>query len=175
MGVSLILLAAAVALWVLSHFRATELSWPTLPGTRYELSAVAGNLRLARLDRWQPPAPAMFTSVARDPAGKVDADWEFPDKSAVNDPAAPPADQRRLGFRYRRGAMFVDGFGVAHFAAWTVPLWAVCGVLAAPPGVRVWKRVRRKGRAKRGCCAACGYDLRATPGRCPECGTPSAS
>jgi hypothetical protein len=40
------------------------------------------------------------------------------------------------------------------------------------PFPTVWAAlaVRRRRRRRKGLCASCGYDVRATPGRCPECG-----
>ena len=56
------------------------------------------------------------------------------------------------------------------YARWyTVPHYAAVAVLTFLP-LLVVCRTRRHGGAA-GVCPSCDYDLRATPGRCPECGT----
>jgi hypothetical protein len=55
-----------------------------------------------------------------------------------------------------------------------LPYWLVVAVVAAFPAAVVVRRVRARLRARRkGFCRNCGYDLRASPERCPECGTPA--
>ena len=50
-------------------------------------------------------------------------------------------------------------------------LWLPCLVFGVLP-MRSCLRLRRRNlRSKRGLCFECGYDLRASPQRCPECGT----
>jgi hypothetical protein len=55
-----------------------------------------------------------------------------------------------------------------------VPHWfvaIVCAVVGWPAGTRWLKRYLMSRRPKPGCCRSCGYDLRASRQRCPECGT----
>ena len=57
-----------------------------------------------------------------------------------------------------------------NFFAWSVPHWAIVVIFAIFPALVVHSRMRS--RARLGLCGKCGYDLRASTERCPECGTP---
>ena len=51
-----------------------------------------------------------------------------------------------------------------------VPFYALFVVTSALPAFRLRAAMRRRARVGRGRCNTCGYDVRATPQRCPECG-----
>src|SRR5579862_6322324 len=54
-------------------------------------------------------------------------------------------------------------------AAWIVVLLPL-GAIACVERLDRYRRARQSCRRSMGLCPFCGYDLRATPGRCPECG-----
>ena len=51
------------------------------------------------------------------------------------------------------------------------PHWLLMLVLLMFPTLRVLRTLRKRNREELNLCPTCGYDLRATPDRCPECGT----
>jgi hypothetical protein len=56
----------------------------------------------------------------------------------------------------------------SHASPFVLPMAVI--VLAAAPAYTMARRARANRRAATGLCPTCGYDLRATPDRCPECG-----
>lgn len=51
-----------------------------------------------------------------------------------------------------------------------VPYWPAVLLFAIAPVRSIFHWVRRRSRRRSGVCVGCGYDLRGTPERCPECG-----
>lgn len=110
------------------------------------------------------PNPMLYWARHRHPSS-----LKYPALAA----AASPYRVLKGGFAYHRqtGSQppFKLSFDSTRFVA---PHWALGAPLAVPPllwGLGMWRRWRR---TRRGLCAACGYDLRESRDRCPECGKP---
>ena len=63
-------------------------------------------------------------------------------------------------------------WGINREETWMVafPLWLPLAIFLILPAWWVIRLIRSLRRQQTGHCVVCGYDLRATPDRCPECG-----
>jgi hypothetical protein len=56
------------------------------------------------------------------------------------------------------------------YTAYALPYWVPVALTSGPAAMVIAKSLRRWARRRRGLCPGCGYDLRETSERCPECG-----
>jgi hypothetical protein len=177
---SLLLCVGVCGLWVRSYRVADAWNWWGR-GLSDRLESSSGQISLwqARLPPEWPVMPGYepkgvrYERNAPGPSGQNDFSYGF-----------MPGVRRHwrfLGFRWMvceggHGIMPAQGrrpaFAFTTAPNWdiTVPHWFPALLLSLAPARRLARRCRLRRRARRGQCLACGYDLRASPGRCPECG-----
>jgi len=91
-------------------------------------------------------------------------------------PTGSPIEWRFAGFhRTRMNWAFATSFTVTRTDSVTVPHWFWLALAGIAPTVWLRAAIRRRRRTHAGLCRSCGYDLRATPDRCPECGRRAAA
>lgn len=177
-ALSLFLCLATAVLWVRSYFRAdTYLGhaghWTVIAmSNRGRLSLSCARANLPNFPH-QTPAPSGYrkraahaeTAISGDPgarhqAGAFGFSWYVSDGGMV-------VRRTPMGHTIRT-------FFAAHRDG-SVPHWfpiLLFGTLPSSWLLRWLRRRRRRRWTEANRCSRCGYDLRATTGRCPECGTP---
>jgi len=166
---SLLMDVAVSVLWVRSYWISDQIDWRGDRGWRAVSTTqgyVAVNLLLADWSGYPETfhGPRYVRDVARLPYNhllEMDGNWD--DKDTNWEWAGLEWHGKR---NVRRGTLH------AHAVA---PFWSVVAMWGMLPltwvGMRVRSGMRGRRRRRLGLCVACGYDVRATPGRCPECGT----
>jgi hypothetical protein len=157
-GLSLLLCVAALALWVLSFFSGAGINW------RKSSATLGLDAYLARGGMC-----AAYTSLAQSAGPQAPRGFFFHHGGSASrlDPLSRITGSAHLRFKFLGFGLYsIDGPGIyQRIVFW--PCWSVVLVTAAFPAI--WWVGRR--RLAPGHCETCGYDLRATPDRCPECGT----
>jgi hypothetical protein len=159
---SLLLLATVVVLWVRSSTVIDGYYWDGGRGT-YDLHAVRSALGEIQYANERTGYPSVLIPFRRGFASQTGSQLPL----------------RYIGYPYplagrtsRWGPVRVHRINTYWFAV-SVQDWALVVLAALIPAARVvgfGRKLYRRTRMLAGSCPACGYDLRATPDRCPECG-----
>lgn len=80
-----------------------------------------------------------------------------------------------LGFAYYADADIQGPIRGMHrrlipYVEVVVPIWPISLIFGIAPSLWLRRVAIRRYRVTHGLCLTCGYDLRVTPDRCPECG-----
>ena len=182
-ALSLLLLVAVILLWVRSHFVSEHIARADLSKEAWVARSSGGAIYFDHRSYWwyqggwswgrrriafgdsgvdfhyMPPNRGVRFLGFGAFSGTV---YTWPSHLYPTVPAPTPInDPNRIDPRWWRD----------RYRTISLPHWALVLVLGILPFRWYRRAFRERKRARAHLCSRCGYDLRATPERCPECGT----
>jgi hypothetical protein len=168
---SLILCLATVALWVRSYWRYDTLAHGS-SGTdgfgSLGIESKYGELYLSAAHYY---ANLNYSNLYNEAPGWSFGEHRFLTLDTHMDFAKKHVKHQLVGFGSFNGDLRPVGF---LRSIW-LPHWFLALLFAILPTLRLRSILRNRHRHRAGFCQHCGYDLRATPDRCPECGHASSN
>ena len=157
---SLTCMVLSLGMWVRSHFIVDTFETER-GGVQLYVSSIYGRVLCAWGDNPRQPAPRDEWLYRQSPIPEQIRDmWQ-------------PSIWKHLGFEARTGDPLPSRF-LGTSGGWLRVRWplivAMWGILPVLRIVREHRRKRAADRILHGRCPRCGYDVRATPHACPECG-----
>jgi hypothetical protein len=167
-ALSLLLCAAVCVLWVRSYWVRDSVGW--LPrhdrfGLVYAgLFSEAGALEVNRV------ALTFPGGLPDDPAERMGEIFEMGWRSEPAEGDALWRENLMPRSEVSSGSFAGHGAIPAEWRSTRIPYWPAALATLILPLWSAARSMRARRRRRRNQCARCSYDLRATPGRCPECG-----
>jgi hypothetical protein len=151
-ALSLLICVSMAGLWMRSYWKEDWFEWAG-EHSRVDVISSRGQFFVS----WVNEGPGIGSTTG----------FDFYSEQATVRPSVDLRAQRQIefvGFGAVADNRLVPLYGLF------LPTWFLAIVFAFVPSV--WLRMQRNVRQSlTSICAECGYDLRATPDRCPECGT----
>ena len=168
LSVGTALFIAIIALWVRSYWVADSWHWSDVH--RDHCVALSGGRLIYLTADW--PNGRVELPVEHSTTRRVPTMPWWDEIERFNRPRERWLILHRVRdvYPYPPQQMFLS-FYMPTWDVWWVPVWPLVLISSIVPTVGLSRWYRKRRRLRRGLCHECGYDLRESGERCPECGT----
>jgi hypothetical protein len=167
---SLAVCMALLSLWVRSHWMIDRIWYSPTRGVNYRVTLSLGSIIVSRSVLVGRTSNAFSDDFDRS------AGWSFQSQHQTTPIISPFTDEgshrvvQWTGFDYIYRNTSRPSFGTLAFCRVVLPIWLPTLIASMPSMILLARYVRHRHRMLKGLCPSCGYDLRASSERCPECG-----
>jgi hypothetical protein len=174
------LLSLAMWPWSSEHWGWISLSRSSRQSDGVELAGVllkCGGSHVGFI-KWEGKMLESSSSIPHAQTATQNTRWQWNVESGTLWLLTPHPDRPWIPFQFSSTYNFGPGF-FYNTRGSSLPFWRLSIYTGVWPAISIaialCRRSIRGRLARAGRCANCGYDLRATPNRCPECGRPVTS